>query len=232
MKHRVGVVLSGCGVMDGTEIHEAVLTLLAIDRAGAEAVCLAPDIECEAVNHLTNQPMEQRRNVLVESARIARGRVRDIAKVGVEEVDAVILPGGYGAAKNLSTFAGDGARCTVQPDAERFLRAAHAAGKPMGAICIAPAVIAKLFGGEHPTVTIGNDAGTAQALEAMGAKHQRASCAEAVVDGDRLIVTTPAYMLAGWVGEAWPGIERLVSEVLGLVARHQRGSASVARRGV
>lgn len=231
MKHRIGVVLSGCGVMDGTEIHEAVLTFLAIDRAGAEAVCLAPDMECEAVNHLTNQPMGQRRNVLVESARIARGRVQDIAKVGVEEVDAVILPGGYGAAKNLSTFAGDGARCTVQPDVERFLKAAHAAGKPIGAICIAPAVIARLFGSEHPMVTIGNDAGTAQALEAMGAKHQRASCAEVVVDGERLIVTTPAYMLAGWTGEAWPGIERLVNEVVALVGRHRSGASSVARRG-
>lgn len=230
MAERIGVLLSGCGVMDGAEIHEAVLTLLAVDRAGAEAVCLAPNVECEVVNHLTNQPTGERRNVLVEAARIARGRIRDVAAVTADAVDAAILPGGYGAAKNLSTFAGDGARCAVQPDVAMFLKAVHAAGKPIGAICIAPAVIAQLFGGEHPVMTIGNDRGTAAALEAMGARHRNASCAEAIVDGERLIVTTPAYMLAGWVAEAWPGIERLVNAVIELVRQRRGGAVASARR--
>lgn len=229
MAERIGVLLSGCGVMDGSEIHEAVLALLAVDRAGAEAVCLAPNVEFDAVNHVTNQPSGERRNALVEAARIARGRIRDVADITVEELDAVILPGGYGAAKNLSTFAKDGARCTVQPDVERFLKAVHAAGKPIGAICIAPAVVARLFGAEHPVVTIGDDRQTATALEAMGARHRNATCAETVVDSDRLIVTTPAYMLAGWVAEAWPGIEKLVRAVIELV-RRRRGAAATARR--
>src|SRR5512140_2033434 len=144
-KPRIGVILSGCGVYDGAEIHETVLTLLALDRAGAEAVCLAPDIpQFHVVNHLTGQAAAgESRNVLVESARIARGAVRDVAGAKASEFDALVLPGGFGAAKNLSTFASKGDSCEVDPGVARLVREVHALGKPVGAMCIAPVLLAK-----------------------------------------------------------------------------------------
>jgi len=127
MKKKVGVVLSGCGVYDGSEIHEAVLTLLAIDRNGAEAVCMAPDMEFAEVNHLTGVATGGTRNVLVESARIARGKISDIKEVRAEGLDAVVFPGGYGAAKNLCNFAEKGAEAAIHPEVGRLLREMAAA---------------------------------------------------------------------------------------------------------
>jgi enhancing lycopene biosynthesis protein 2 len=216
-KPRVGVLLAGCGVYDGAEIHEAVLTLLALDRAGAKAVCCAPDTpQLHVVNHLTGEVTGESRNVLVEAARIARGAIVDVATLGADDLDALILPGGFGAAKNLCDFAVKGAACSVHPEVERLVRAVHARRKPIGAICIAPALIARLLGDEHPRLTIGSDAPTAAALESMGATHVACGTDGTVVDRERRIVTTPAYMLAGWVAETAVGIERLVGEVLAL----------------
>jgi len=166
---RVGVILSGCGVYDGSEIHEAVLTLLAVDRAGAEAVIMAPDkAQMHTVDHVTGEPTGETRNVLVEAARIARGEITDVRKVNAADLDAVILPGGYGAAKNLSTFATDGADCAVDEGVRKLLREVHGQGKPVAALCIAPAVLARIFGEDlHPELTIGSDADTAGALESM-----------------------------------------------------------------
>ncbi len=216
---KVGVILSGCGVMDGAEIHESVLTLLALDRAGAEAVCMAPNVDqYHVVNHVTNEAMKgERRNVLVESARIARGKIRDLKDVKANEIDALILPGGYGAAKNLSTFAITGDACSVNPEVQRLVREVHAAGKPIGAICIAPAVMAKVFGQEHVELTVGNDPDTAKALTKMGAKHIERTVREIHVDRKQKVVSTPAYMLAQSVKEAAEGIERLVKAVLEMV---------------
>jgi enhancing lycopene biosynthesis protein 2 len=216
---RIGVVLSGCGVFDGTEIHEAVITLLALDRAGAEIVCMAPDVDqLHVVDHLRGDVARgEQRNVLVESARIARGNVVDIAAVDPDDLDALILPGGFGAAKNLSDFALKGAGCKVHPEVARVVTAVHAAGKPIGALCIAPAVLARLLGDERPHLTIGTDPGTAAALEAMGACHEACEARGTTVDRERLLVTTPAYMLAGSIAEAADGIEKLVGEVLELV---------------
>ncbi|MCE9584754.1 MAG: isoprenoid biosynthesis glyoxalase ElbB [Planctomycetes bacterium] len=216
---RIALILSGCGVQDGSEIHEAVLCILALQKAGADVVFCAPDMEFTSVNHLTGKPGEKR-NVLVESARIARGNIKDIAKVSAKDLDGAVLPGGFGAAKNLCTFAVDGPGCKVNEPTAKLLRDLHAAGKPIGAACIAPALIAKIFGGEaHPELTIGDDPGTAKALEAMGAKHKIATAAQAVVDRKNRIVTTPAYMCAKDAAEAWPGIEAMVNDVLGLVSR-------------
>ena len=215
---KVGVILSGCGVKDGGEIHESVITLLAIDRAGAQIVCMAPNKDLEEVNHLTDKATGAKRSVLAEAARIARGNIKDIKDVKAGDIDAVILPGGLGAAKNLSTFAKDGENCKVDDNVAKLLRDMHSAGKPIGAICIAPAVIAKLFGADlHPELTIGTDAGTAKALENMGAKHINCKVTDAVVDKKNKIVTTPAYMLATRISEAASGIEKLVKEVLALV---------------
>jgi enhancing lycopene biosynthesis protein 2 len=218
MKKKIGVVLSGCGVRDGSEIHEAVLTLLAIDRNGAEAVCMAPDMEFTETNHLTMKETGAKRNVLVESARIARGNIKNIKDVTAAELDAVIFPGGFGAAKNLCDFAAKGAEATIQPDVARLIREMAKAGKPIGAICIAPALIAATLGKEYaPEVTIGTDAGTAAAIEKTGSCHKECPVTEFVVDRKHKIVSTPAYMLATRISETAEGIEKTVKAVLDLV---------------
>lgn len=216
MAKKVGVVLSGCGVYDGAEIHESVITMLALDRRGAEMVVCAPNVDqLHVVNHLTGKVDEgATRNVLVEAARIARGAIRDVAQVSADELDALILPGGYGAAKNLCNFAVAGPDCTVNPDVARLVRAVHAQGKPIAAECIAPALLAKLLGEENPQLTIGNDPGTAGALEAMGARHVACPVDELVVDRERKLISTPAYMLAERIGDAAEGIEKAVDALL------------------
>lgn len=216
MGKKVGVVLSGCGVYDGAEIHESVVTLLAIDRLGAEAVMCAPDIaQMHVVNHLTGEVEEgAERNVLVESARIARGAVRDVTKVSADELDALILPGGFGAAKNLCDFAVKGVDCEVDPGVAALVRAVHAQAKPVAAVCIAPALLAKVLGDEGPSLTIGNDAETAGALESMGAAHVECPVKEFVVDRERKLVSSPAYMLAESISEAAEGIEKTVQALL------------------
>lgn len=215
---KVGVVLSGCGVFDGSEIYESVITLLALDRAGAEVVAAAPDVDLDVVDHYTGQATGERRNVLVESARIMRGKIKALAQLGADEIDALILPGGFGAAKNLCDFAVKGVEATAIPEVARIVRDVHRAGKPIGAMCIAPAVLAAVFEGEsfEPILTIGDDAGTAAALAAKGARHSDCPVREFVVDEANKLVTTPAYMLAERVSEAAEGIEKLVAEVLRL----------------
>jgi enhancing lycopene biosynthesis protein 2 len=220
MGKKIGVVLSGCGVYDGAEIHESVITLLAIDRLGAEAVICAPDQpQLHVVNHLTGEVEDAAtRNVLVESARIARGAIRDVAAVTAEELDALILPGGFGAAKNLCDFAVRGADCDVDPGVAALVRAVHGQGKPVAAVCIAPALIAKVLGDEGPELTIGTDAETAGALEQMGATHIACSVTELVVDRDRKLISSPAYMLAGRISEAAEGIEKTVAALIEMTA--------------
>lgn len=217
-KLRIGVVLSGCGVYDGAEIHEAVCTLLAIDRAGAEAVCYAPNVaQAHVIDHTTGQETGETRNVLAESARIARGKIKNLASFQAGDVDALIFPGGFGAAKNLSTFAFQGPDCTVNPDVEKAVRAVKAAGKPIGALCIAPAILAKLLGNEGVELTIGSDAGTAQALETLGAKHRVTTHCEVVVDKAHKVVTAPCYMLDASVAQIADGAANAVNALIGLV---------------
>jgi len=218
MSKRIGVLLAGCGVFDGSEIHEAVLTLLALDRAGATIVCMAPDVEqLHVINHLTQEVTEEKRNVLVESARIARGEIRDLKAIRAEDLDGLIIPGGFGAAKNLSDFALKGAEAEVHPEVSRIMDEVLAAGKPLGAICIAPATLTKAAASRHPEVTIGNDAGTASAIEAMGGHHKNCTVDMIHVDGKNRIVTTPAYMLGPGIKDVAVGIEKLVAKVLDMV---------------
>lgn len=220
MAKKIGVILSGCGVYDGSEIHEAVITLLAIDRAGAEAVCMAPNIEqMHVINHLVGEPAEgESRNVLVESARIARGDIRDIADVSVKDFDALILPGGFGAAKNLCNFAVKGPDCDVNPEVARLIKDVVAAQKPLAAVCIAPALLAKVLGPVNsPALTIGDNEDVAGALTKMGATHIQCPVKEAVVDRENKIVSSPAYMLAGSISEAADGIEKTVHELIGMI---------------
>lgn len=213
---KVAVILSGCGVYDGAEIHESVITLLRLDQRGAHAQCFAPNVaQMHVINHLTGEQMPESRNVLVESARIARGEVKDIREANVEDFDALIVPGGFGAAKNLSDFAVKGAECTVQPDVLALAEAFAEASKPVGLMCISPAMAAKIYG---PGVicTIGNDADTATVVNKMGATHQECEVSEIVEDTARKLVSTPAYMLAQSISEAASGINKMVDRVLEL----------------
>jgi enhancing lycopene biosynthesis protein 2 len=218
MAKKVGVVLSGCGVYDGAEIHESVITMLALDRRGAEMVLCAPDVpQMHVINHLSGTTDEgATRNVLVESARIARGAIRDVAEVTADELDALILPGGFGAAKNLCDFAVKGADCSVNPEVARLVRDTHRQGKPVAAVCIAPALIAKVLGHESPELTIGTDAGTADALQAMGARHVSCPVEGFVVDRARKLISSPAYMLGQSIAEVAEGIEKTVDALLEL----------------
>lgn len=215
---KVGVVLSGCGVYDGAEIHESVLTLLALDKAGAQIVCMAPNIpQHHVVDHIVGQEVaSESRNVLTEAARIARGDIKDMKDVSAADLDALVFPGGYGAAKNLCDFAIKGKDCAVNTDVERLIKEMHAAKKPIGFICIAPVIAAKVLGEYHPTLTIGSDEATAEAIEAMGGKHVIHKVDEIEVDETNRIVSTPAYMLGPNVSNVAGGIERLVLKVLEL----------------
>lgn len=212
---KIGVVLSGCGFRDGSEIHEAVCALLAIDQAGAEAVCMAPDIELNEMNHYSMELTGAKRKVLMESARIARGKITDMSTVKASDLDALVFPGGFGAALNLCDFGQNGAAAAVNPEVARLTKEIHAAKKPIGAICIAPALIAAILGNvAGPTLTIGTDPGTAAEIEKTGAKHQDCPATGFVVDQANRIVSTPAYMLAGRISEVYEGIGKCIKAVV------------------
>ncbi len=220
MGMKVAVILSGCGVYDGSEIYEATLTLLNLDRAGVDYQCMAPNIEQKhVINHLTGEEaVNEKRNVLQESARLARGEVIDIADAKPADYDALIIPGGFGAAKNLCDFAEKGTEMSINSGVVAFAKAIHKAGKPVGVICIAPVMVPKLFG-EGTLCTIGNDEDVASAIITMGGQHKGCEVGNIVVDEASNIVTTPAYMLASRISEAAEGIEALVAKVLELCQR-------------
>lgn len=216
MNKKVAVILSGCGVYDGSEIHESVITLLRLDQRGAEVQCFAPNIDqIHVLNHLNGEEMQPARNVLVESARIARGNIKDVRELRADDFDALILPGGFGAAKNLSDFASSGSDCSVQADVLTAAQSFVSAAKPIGLICIAPALAARIFGA-GVICTIGHDADTAAALGKMGAEHVECNVEDIVEDPKRKLVTTPAYMLANSISQAASGINKLVDRVLEL----------------
>ncbi|RLU00697.1 isoprenoid biosynthesis glyoxalase ElbB [Ketobacter sp.] len=215
MAKKVAVILSGCGVFDGAEIYEATLVQLRLDEAGVEFQCMAPNVsQMHVLNHMTGEEMPETRNVLVESARLCRGNIIDLAEARAEDYDAVIVPGGFGVAKNLSSFAVDGTGMSVNEDLVNFIQAMNQQGKPVGLVCIAPALAPKLFG-EGVKCTLGSDEDdAAKAVVAMGASHESCAVDEISIDETRKLVTTPAYMLAGRISEASAGISKLVEAVL------------------
>jgi enhancing lycopene biosynthesis protein 2 len=217
MTKKFAVVLSGCGVYDGAEIHESVLTLLAIDKAGASYQCFAPDVpQLHVIDHLKGEAVEgETRNVLTEAARIARGAIKPLTEYAPANFDAIVFPGGFGAAKNLCTFAVQGPDCKVDPSVEKAIVATREAGKPIGALCISPALMAKVLGGVE--VTIGSDADTAAGIEKMGAKHKNTDHGEIVVDAAAKLVSTPCYMLDATVSQIAAGAENVVNKLLELV---------------
>lgn len=220
---KVAVLLAGCGVYDGAEIYESVLTLLRLEEAGVSYQCFAPKVaQMHVVNHATGEEMPESapgqtasRDVFTEAARLARGNLKDLADARPEAFDAVILPGGFGVAKNFSTFATEGADCKVDGNVRQFVQAFYQAGKPIGLMCIAPALATKLVA---PGVlcTVGKDPEVTATLKKMGALAQSCEVDEIVVDKDHKLVTTPAYMLATRITEAQAGIFKLVDQVLAM----------------
>ncbi len=213
---KIAVVLAGNGVYDGAEIHEATLTLLAIARQGAQYQCFAPDInQAHVVNHLTGQEMPEIRNVLVEAARIARGNIKSLSDYKASDFDAIIFPGGFGAAKNLCSFAFDGIDCVVIPEVEKAIKSTVEAGRPVGALCISPVIVAKVLGDVE--LTIGQDKGTAEAVVKLGATHVNTTHGEIVTDEKYKVVTTPCYMLDATIDQIADGAENVVKKILELV---------------
>ena len=210
---KFAVVLSGSGVFDGAEIHEATLSMYAIRKQGATYDVFAPDIDqYHVVNHITGEVMDEKRNVLVESARIARGNIKPLSEFDAGNYDVLFLPGGFGVAKNLSTFAFDGPDCKVQPDVEKAIKDMHKAGKPIAALCIAPAILAKVLG--DVKLTIGQDQETAEAITKLGATHEPTDHGQVIIDEKNKVFTTPCYMLEADIAQIGDGAENIVRAIL------------------
>lgn len=220
---KFAVVLSGCGVFDGSEIHEAVCTLLAIDEAGCSYQCFAPNTwQAKTIDHFTGQSTaiagdDDNRNVLAESARIARGNILDLSEFRAQDFDAIVFPGGFGAAMNLSDFAAKGAHCEVNEEVKRVLEESHKQGIVIGAMCIAPVVIARVLGKHSIKVTIGHEPSVADGIRQMGAVHEEAGAMDVCVDKENKIVTTPCYMLAKSIKEIARGTQNLVDAMVELM---------------
>ena len=214
---KIGICLSGCGVNDGAEIHESVITALILDRAGADIIYTAPNVlQTKVVNHYSGKDMNENRNVLVESARIARGEITDLAELKADNMDGLIFPGGFGAALNLCDFALKGADCDIHPEVNRIILEMLKVNKPLGFICIAPALFARAAKNTDKSarITIGNDQATADQIEKLGSQHEICKVGDLSVDEENKIISTPAYMLAGKISEAASGIEKLVLKIL------------------
>ena len=210
---KFAIILSGCGVFDGAEIHEATLTMLAIMKQGASYEIFAPDIpQHHVVNHITGEEMPEKRNVLIESARIARGKIKDLKDYDPNNFDALIFPGGFGAAKNLSNFAYKGAECSIDSDVEKAILKTAGKNKPIGALCISPVIFAKVFGDVE--VTIGQDTGTADAITKMGATHIKTTHGEVIIDEKNNLFTTPCYMLDANILEIAVGASNIVKAMM------------------
>ncbi|HKK60771.1 MAG TPA: isoprenoid biosynthesis glyoxalase ElbB [Salinivirga sp.] len=209
----IAIVLSGNGVYDGAEVHESTLTMLAIHQEGSSYQCFAPDVDqMHVINHYSGAEMKESRNVLVESARIARGDIKPLDELNMKDYDALIFPGGFGAAKNLCTFAKDGPDCKVDAEVERVVLAAHNQKKPIGAICISPVIITSLI--KDVKVTIGSDPDTISAIKTMGGEHTTTTHGEVVVDEDNKIYTTPCYMLDANIGQIYAGASAIVKRII------------------
>lgn len=210
---KFAVILAGCGVYDGAEIHEATLTMLAIMKHGATYEVFAPDVnQHHVINHLTGEEMKEKRNVLIESARIARGHIKDLKTYDPNNYDALIIPGGFGVAKNLCDFAFKGADCTINPDVEKAILKTSGKNKPIGALCISPVILAKIFGDVE--VTIGQDQGTSEAIEMMGSTHVKTTHGEVIIDEKNNLFTTPCYMLDANIVQIAEGAENIVKAMM------------------
>ncbi len=210
---KFAVILAGSGVFDGSEIHETTLSMYAIMKQGASYEIFAPDMEqAHVINHITGDEMNEKRNVLIEAARIARGNIKPLSEFKESDFDALLMPGGFGVAKNLCTFAFEGAECKINKDVEQAITSVHKAGKPIGALCISPVIVAKILGDVE--LTIGQDKDTSQAIEKMGAKHKQTTHGEVVIDARNNVFTTPCYMLDANITQIADGAENIVRAIL------------------
>lgn len=210
---KFAIILAGSGVYDGAEIHEATLTMLAIMQHGGSYQCFAPDVDQHhVINHLNGEEMKETRNVLVESARIARGDVKDLTEFKPDDFDVLIMPGGFGVAKNLCNFAFKGADCDVNPTVAEAVKQMHKAEKPIGALCISPVIVSKVLGDVE--LTLGQDQGTIDNVEKMGSKHKRTTHGEVVIDKKRKVFTTPCYMLDANIQQIYEGATNIVKAIL------------------
>lgn len=210
---KFAIILSGCGVYDGAEIHESTMTMLAIDKNGGKYDIFAPDVsQHHVINHLNGEEMDEKRNVLIEAARIARGDIKPLNKYNPSDYDALILPGGFGVAKNLCTYAIDGVDFKIDTVVEKALKSTHEAGKPIGALCISPVLLAGIFSGAD--LTIGKDKNTAADIEKLGSVHIEAGPGEVVIDNSNRIVTNPCYMLDSRISEIAEGAENVVKAIM------------------
>jgi enhancing lycopene biosynthesis protein 2 len=214
MAKKVAVVLSGCGFLDGSEITESICVLIALSEAGVETSCFAPDIELNETNHIGAKTTGATRNVLQESARIARGKIQNLTELSEKDFDAVVFPGGFGAALNLSSWAKEGAKSKVNPEVARVIKDFHTAVKPIGAACIAPTLLAKVLGKQGINITIGDDTATVAEIEKTGAHHVRCAVTDYVSDRDHKLVTTPAYMYEAKPHEVFSGIRGMIRELV------------------
>lgn len=213
---KIAVILSGCGVYDGSEIHEATFTLLAIKKQGAEYEIFAPDIDqYHVINHITGKEMDEKRNVLVESARIARGKINPLQNFKASDFDGIVFPGGFGAAKNLSDYAFNGAEAKVNHEVSKAIIDMATANKPIGALCIAPTLLAKVLG--DVSLTIGNDESSIKNIQKMGATHIQTKQCEVVVDSKNKIVTNPCYMLDSSIVQIAEGAENVIKEMIKII---------------
>lgn len=217
----VAVILSGCGHLDGAEIRESVLALLALESEGVQYKIFAPNKEQHhVVSHMKGEEVEnaEKRNVLEESARIARGEIEDVTHLQVEDFDAILFPGGFGVAKNLCSFAFKGSDACADELITSKIVAFKLANKPIGAICISPALVALAIGEFTPTMTIGTDQCVAIELEKLGVKHQTCVVSDCIIDEDNKIITTPAYMDdSATLPDVFTGITKLVKNLIAII---------------
>lgn len=223
---KAAVILSGCGYLDGAEIRESALTLLALDQQAVEVQIFAPDIaQMHVVDHLAKTPIESSRNVLQEAARIARSEVTALCALDMKDFDLLVIPGGFGVAKNLSDLAIHGLEASILPDFKRVIESAYAQKKPIAAICIAPAVLALALKNKNITVTIGDDKATAEMITASGNIHQNCASESCVIDDKNSIVTCSAYMREDRMSAIAQGIDACIRAAVAM-AKHQRKVAA------
>lgn len=225
---KIGVLLSGSGVYDGSEIQEAVLTLLAIEEIEAEAICISIDKpQHHVINHLNGEEMNDSRNMLIESARIARGNIKNINDVSPNDIDAMVIPGGFGAAKNFTSWAFNGSDGEILPEVKLLLVNLINIGKPIAALCVSPVVLAKALEGSTitPTLTIGTDkepspydiTAFTDGLQKTGMQTEMKSVREINIDVKNKIISAPCYMMEASIVDVRKNIRSAIEALRDLV---------------
>lgn len=215
MAKKIAIVLAGCGNKDGSEITEAVSLIIALSQLGAKLTFFAPNREFTAKNFLTSNPMPEKRNLMAEAARITRSEISPLEKLVTDDFDALALPGGYGAAIHLCSWANDGAKCTVDSILAERIKEFHTQSKPIGAVCIAPVILAKVLGAKKVSITLGESGDIIKEVEKTGAVHETCPVTDYITDRENKVITTPAYMFENAKPhEVFKGVSGLAKELM------------------